>query len=234
MPTYAPKGSISSVTIDCNIFGFEDSKLKVLLVVRDIEPQKGMWALPGGWIAENEDMDVAAQRILEEATGVNNIYMEQVQAFGKVGRYPLERIITIGYTALIRPDKYSLKPGPETSDVRWFDIEEIPPLTFDHNHITEKALEHLRRRIKEVPIGFELLPRKFTMPEITSLYEVILGKDLDRRNFRKKLLNMKIIERLDETRKKGGHRAARLYRFDQASYDRMRKDGLIYDFTRVS
>lgn len=233
MPTTAPEDHLPCVTIDCNIFGFEDSKLKILLVVRNIEPQKGRWALPGGWIGRGEDMDMAAQRILEEATGLHNIYMEQVCAFGRVNRFPLDRIITVAYTALIRPDKYRLKAGPETSDVRWFDVEEIPDLTFDHNRIFEKALSHLRERIKQVPIGFELLPKKFTIPQITSLYEAILGCDLDRRNFRKKLLSKKVIESLDETQKGGAHRAAKLYRFDRESYERMRNQGFESDFMRV-
>ena len=148
MPNRPPPGALSSITIDCPIFGFEDFNLKILLVRRDIKPSKGMWALPGGWVFKHENTDDAAKRILEEATGVPDIYMEQIGAFGDVNRYPDERIITIGYTALINPQAYILRHGPEVSDVQWFDVQEIPQLTFDHNLIVEKALEHLKKTIR--------------------------------------------------------------------------------------
>ncbi|MDX2248382.1 MAG: NUDIX domain-containing protein [Bacteroidia bacterium] len=218
MPTKPPPGSLSSITIDCPIFGFDDFMLKILLVKRNIEPSKGMWALPGGWIFRDENTDEAAKRILEEATGVPDIYMEQVGIFGDVNRFPDERIITIGYTALINPQKYKLRHGPDVSEVRWFDTKAIPRLTFDHNEIVQKALEHLNKRFREEPISFELLPRKFTLPQILSLYESVLGVEMDRRNFRKKMLQLDILEKLEEKQKGGAHRAASLYRFDEKKY----------------
>ena len=218
MPSLPPKGALSSITIDCTIFGFDDFKLKILLVKRDIEPSKGNWALPGGWIFENEDTDVAAQRILFEATGVPDLYMEQAGVFGNVDRYPDYRIITIAYTALINPYQYQLQHGPEVSDVKWFDVKNIPQLTFDHNQIVKNSLTRLKKRIREEPISFELLPKKFTLPEIQGLYESILDEEFDRRNFRKKMLKMNILEKLDEKQKGGAHRAAILYRFDEKKY----------------
>lgn len=218
MPNKPPPGALSSITIDCPIFGFEDFNLKILLVRRDIEPSKGMWALPGGWVFKYENTDDAAKRILEEATGVPDIYMEQIGAFGDVDRYPEERIITIGYTALINPQAYILRHGPDVSDVKWFDVQEIPQLTFDHNLIVERALEHLKKRFREEPISFELLPTKFTLPQIFSLYESVLGVKLDRRNFRKKMLQMDILEKLEEKQKDVAHRAASLYRFNEKKY----------------
>ena len=222
MPNIPPEGALSSLTIDCTIFGFDEFKLKILLVKRDIEPSKGMWALPGGWIFENENTDEAAKRILFEATGVRDLYMEQAGVFGDVNRYPDYRIITVGYTALINPYQYQLQHGPEVSDVKWFDVRSIPELTFDHNHIVDVSLARLKKRIREEPISFELLPRKFTLPEIQSLYEYILDKEFDRRNFRKKILQLNILEKLNEKQKGGAHRAASLYRFDVKKY---RKNG---------
>ena len=230
MPSTAPHGSLSSLTIDCTIFGFEDFQLKILLVKRNIDPSRGMWQLPGGWIGEGEALDSAAQRILEEATGVPSIYMEQMRAFGDVNRYPDFRIITIGYTALIKPENYILRHGLETSDVRWFNAKDIPELAFDHGAIAEYALENLKKKIREEPVSFELLPSKFTLPEIQALYESVLGEPHDRRNFRKKILSMEILERLDETQQGGAHRAPRLYRFDRKRYKKRMEEGFVFEF----
>ncbi|GAB4413096.1 MAG: NUDIX domain-containing protein [Bacteroidia bacterium] len=227
MPALAPPGALPCVTIDCVIFGFQDFRLKILLVRRDIDPQRGQWQIPGGWVGEAESLDEAAQRILEEATGVSKVYMEQLGAFGEVGRFPDKRIITIGYSALINPIIYNLRHGPEVSDVRWFDAKKIPRLTFDHNDIVQAAFDHLKVRVRHEPISFELLPDKFTLPQIQTLYESILGEEMDRRNFRKKLLRMNILEKLDETQQRGPHRAAQLYRFDRENYEKLTRTGLV-------
>lgn len=230
MPREAPLGSLPSTTIDCTIFGFDDFKLKILLVKRNIEPSRGSWQLPGGWIEAHEALDTAAQRILEEATGVPDIYMDQLGAFGAVNRYPDSRIITIGYTALINPEKYILRHGLETSDVRWFDSKLMPELAFDHAHIASEALESLKKKFRDEPISFELLPSKFTLTEIQKLYESVLGESMDRRNFRKKMLSMEILEKLDETQRGGAHRAPRLYRFDHKRYQKRREEGFVFEF----
>lgn len=225
MPRETPAGYIPGITIDCVVFGFIDYQLKILLVQRDIEPCRGQWQLPGGWISLTENTDEAAQRILEEATGVPNIYMEQLQAFGQVERFPEERIITIAYTALINPKDYHLIHGPDVSDVQWFDVREDLPLAFDHEHILNAALKNLKMRVRQAPIGFELLPEKFTLPQILSLFESILGEPLDRRNFRKKLLSMNVLEKLPETQRNGPHRAAHLYQFNQDEYEYLTERG---------
>lgn len=221
------------VSIDCTVLGFSEGKLQVLLIARNTEPKKGAWGLPGGLIQENEDLDSAAKRILKSATGVTDIYMDQIRAFGAVERFPGKRIITIGYTALIKPENYALKPGSIVQDVKWVDITHELNLVFDHNQILEDSLEYLKRQVQQYPIGFELLPQKFTMPEILSLYEAILGKDLDRRNFSKKLLKMRTIKRLNEKRKSEGRRAAQLYQFDKEIYERYQQERKSYNFSRI-
>ena len=230
MPFTAPQGALPSLTIDCAIFGFIDFQLKILLVKRDIEPLRGTWSVPGGWIGRKEGLDEAAQRILYEATGLNDIYMDQLRVFGRLDRFPIERLITIGYTALINPDDYpNLQHGAEVSEVRWFDADKVPQLTFDHNEIVEAALENLKNKAKLEPISFELLPHKFTLPQIRSLYESILGEELDRRNFRRKILSMGILEKLPEKQTGGAHRAPQLYQFDKENYRRTHR-GLVLDF----
>ncbi|WNJ21606.1 NrtR DNA-binding winged helix domain-containing protein [Pontibacter sp. G13] len=231
MPRYSPEGSLPCITIDCTIFGFDNFALKVLLVKRDIEPQKGMWALPGGWVGDREDLDDAARRILEEATNLKDIYMDQVKTFGRVDRFPDNRILTVSYAALINPLSHRLQQGPEVSDVKWMDVKEVPPLTFDHGEILQASLNHLKQQVRMEPISFELLPAKFTIPQILGLYESILDTKLDRRNFRKKLLRMNILEKLEEKQTGGAHRAADLYRFDRANYERLiEEEGFVYDF----
>ena len=228
VPKYLP-----CVSIDCTVLGFSEGKLQVLLIARNKEPKKGAWGLPGGLIQENEDLDSAAKRILESATGISDVYMDQLRAFGSVARFPGKRIITIGYTALIKPENYALRPGAIVQDVKWADISPELNLIFDHNQILEDSLGYLKRQVQQYPIGFELLPQKFTMPEILSLYEAILGKDLDRRNFSKKLLKMRTIKRLNEKRKSEGRRAAQLYQFDKEIYERYQQDPKSYNFSRL-
>ena len=218
------------LTIDCAIFGFEDDTLKVLLIRRDIEPQRGVWGLPGNWIEQDEDLDRAAVRLLKGATGLEDVYMEQLRAFGRVDRFPHYRIVTVAYSALINPQRYRVKHGPDTSDIRWFNIHQLPEMHFDHREIMEYALKDLRRKVRQYPIGFELLPEKFTMPRIFALYRTILGEDLDRRNFRKKMLKNGLIHKLDEKETGKAHRAADLYSFDAANYDRLKEAGFPYAF----
>ena len=220
---------INSLSIDCVVFGFEETEFKALLICRAKDPEKGKWALPGGFVLEEEDLDVSAHRILKELTGVERIFLEQLKAFGAVHRFPLRRVITIGYYALIRPTFYNLKAGSVADDAKWFSIKELPSLPFDHNLILETALSNLRRKVRYEPIGFELLPEKFTLTELQLLYEAILNVQLDKRNFRKKLLKMNLLIPLDEIQQGVAHRAARLYQFDQSNYITLKNKGFHFE-----
>lgn len=224
-----PNNKMHDLSIDCVIFGFEDQQLKILLYQRAIEPEVNKWALPGGFITRNEDLDHAAARILEEITGVDNIYMEQINAFGSVNRYPIERVITIGFYALINPGNYAIVPGTGAKAAKWFDIEQMPKLVFDHSEIFDYALDKLRQKVRYEPIGFELLPKKFTLTLIQQLYEAVLGIEFDVRNFRKKLLKMNLLIKLDEKQEGVAHRAANLYKFDKKIYDELESKGFIFD-----
>jgi 8-oxo-dGTP diphosphatase len=222
-------GILESISIDCVIFGFNGQGLKILLIKRKYQPSKAMWALPGGFIKINENLDDAAHRILTELTGAKNIYMEQVHTFGNVKRYPLRRVITITYYALVKPGQYDLKAGSEADKVDWFPIDDMPKLPFDHRSIFDYSLKKLRSKVRSKPIGFELLPKKFTLTDLQSLYEVVLGENLDKRNFRKKILKMKILVALKEKQKDVAHRAAFFYEFDQKNYEIMKEKGVVFD-----
>jgi len=223
------KEVIKNISIDCVIFGFENSTLEVLLVKRAIQPEKGMWALPGGFIKKDELVEDAAQRILEVTTGVKNIYLEQTAVFDGVDRYPLWRVFTIAHFALISPENYALSPGIDTSEVSWFKLHDLPKLPFDHSQIIKTALKKLQSRVRIKPIGFELLPEKFTLPQLQKLYEEILGKKIDKRNFRKKLLKMNLLKRLQEKDKSNIRRAAYLYKFEKSTYNRLKEKGFIFE-----
>ena len=204
--------------------------MKVLLIEHAEGISKGKWALPGGWIKEEESIDNAAQRLLRELTGLNNIYLEQLKAFGDPNRFPLGRVITIGYYALIKIEDYNIKAGFTASDARWYKIKEIPQLIYDHNIILNYSLKHLRNRVKQAPIGFNLLPEKFTLLQLMQLYEEILGIDMDKSNFRRKFLRMKLLQPLDEKQQDVSHRAAKLYRFDHKIYKKLTEKGFNFEF----
>jgi len=220
---------INNISIDCVIFGFENNELEILLIKRGIDPFTGEWALPGGFILKDEELDTSARRILYETTGVENIFMEQVAAFGGLHRYPDRRVFTVGYFALIAPENYDLHPGIDIHDVKWVKMENIPELPFDHNQIVTNALKRLRSRVRTKPVGFELLPEKFTLPQLQILYEEILGKELDKRNFRKKIQKMNLLEKLEEKETSSVGRSAFLYKFDQKSYNDFKEKGFIFD-----
>lgn len=220
---------LQSISIDCVIFGFEETDLKVLLIKRSLEPEVGKWSLPGGFVMEKEALDNAAERVLTELTGVKEIFLDQVKAFGSVNRFPLHRVITIGYYALIKPEFYQLKPGAHASEAKWFSVKEVSDLPFDHFSILKTALLCLQQKVRYEPIGFELLPEKFSLTELQQLYEAILSTQLDKRNFRKKLLKMNLLKPLNETQKNVAHRAARLYKFDQNTYKKLMKKGFIFE-----
>ncbi|EHQ28614.1 NUDIX hydrolase [Mucilaginibacter paludis] len=219
METDLPKFD-SAFSIDFVIFGFEAGELKVLLIERNQEPFNDWWALPGNLVENNESLDDAATRILFELTGFRDMHMEQFHTFGSVNRHPLGRVITVAYYALIRIiGQKEIRPVTQyAKKVSWHAINELPKLAFDHDEIFESSIQKLRRRLGYQPIAFELLPEKFTLTQLQLLYEAILNKKLDKRNFRKKMLSYGFLKELDEKQKGVSYRAAKLYKFDRRKY----------------
>lgn len=205
------------VSVDCVIFGLNHDKLSLLLTKRRFEPEKGKWSLIGGFVRSDESVDAAAYRVLSDLTGLSHIYMNQVGAFGAVDRDPGERVVSVAYYALIQfddPDQEAMA----SLDARWIGLNELPPLGFDHPDMIQKALRQLRRRFSVEPAAFNLLPKLFTLSQLQSLYETISGEALDKRNFRKRVAEMKCIVATDQIDKTGSRRGARLYRFDEDLY----------------
>ncbi len=224
------------LSVDSVIFGFHENELKVLL----LRWKGGPWSLPGGFVKKEESVNDSASRILQERTSLNNIFLQQFHVFGDPdreknknevhsdlkGSWMADRFVTVGYYALVEYSKVKPKPDLFSDECVWWDIHSIPSLLYDHNEILEKALEVLRLSLNDHPIGYNLLPEKFTMPELQRLYETILDKEIDRRNFQKKLLSLDILVRLEERKTGGAHKAPYLYRFDKRKYDRALREGL--------
>jgi 8-oxo-dGTP diphosphatase len=215
------------VAIDSIIFGFDDESLKLLLIKRKFEPCKDCWSLMGGFVAENESLDQAAYRILEDLTGLRDVYLEQLYTYGEVKRDLDARVISVAYYALININKYDEELGRKHG-AQWFSIDDIPPLIFDHDEMVAKAMRRLKRKTIIQPIGFELLPEKFTLPQLQRLYEVIHQQKLDKRNFRKKILSMEVLTQLDEKDKVSSKRGAYLYKFDKEKYDYLISNGSFF------
>jgi 8-oxo-dGTP diphosphatase len=220
---------IDALSIDCLIFGFRNGELDILLIKHGEGISKGKWALPGGWIQYNEGVDEAASRLLKSLTGVSNIYLEQLRTFGDVNRYPDKRVITIAYYALVNVDNYSLNPGFTASDAKWVNIHEVPRLPYDHNKMITFGFRQLKHKVRHEPVGFNLLPKKFTLHDIQQLYEAILETALDKPNFRRKLLKMNLLAPCHEKQEAVSHRAASLYRFDKKIYDKLRESGFSFE-----
>jgi 8-oxo-dGTP diphosphatase len=201
-----------AVTVDVAIFTILGGELKVLLVKRKNWPFAGMWAIPGGFIEMDESLEKAAARELEEETGVSDVYLEQLYTFGAPGRDPRTRVITVAYFALVSADQLHLRAASDAADVGWFSAYNPPPLAFDHDAILEYALIRLRYKLEYTAVGFQLLPAEFSLTELQQTYEIILREDLDKRNFRRKILQADILEETGRVRERG-HRPAKLYRF---------------------
>ena len=214
-----------ALAVDCVVFGYEEEALRVLLIQRAAPPFEGGWALPGGFVHVDESVDDAAVRELREETGVSRLYLEQLYTFGAIDRDPRERVVSVAYFALVKMSEHEVRGATDARDAAWFAIDDLPTLAFDHDRIFEMALERLRGKVHYQPIGFELLPKKFTLTQLQRLYEVVLGEPLDKRNFRKRVLAMGFLEELDEVQQDVAHRAARLYRFDERKYRRLTKEG---------
>ncbi len=219
----------AAVTVDCVVFGLDDEDLKVLLIRRDLPPFEDKWALPGGFVRLEETLDEAARRELQEETSLERVFLEQLYTFGSIDRDPRERVITVAYYALVRLSDHRVQAATDARDAVWFAMDDLPSLAFDHDQILETAHQRLQGKVRYQPIGFELLPPKFTLTQLQKLYEIVLGRVLDKRNFRKKIQGMGILEELDEVEKDVAHRAARLYRFDKKEYGRMVKQGFHFE-----
>lgn len=217
MTTFYNEHSKVFLSVDCIIFGFDDKKLKVLVGRRKMDPGRGEWSLYGGFVGPDESIDESAANTLYELTGLNKLYMRQVGAFGAVDRDPGERVISIAYYALINVKDYDEKLRLEHG-VEWVDINELPHLYSDHNEMVDKALRMMRQKIKTEPISFRLLPPLFTLTQLQKLYEAVLGEEIDKRNFRKRVKEMDFIEKTELIDKVTSKRGAALYRFNKKAY----------------
>ena len=218
-----------ALTVDAVVFGLDEADLKVLLIQRDIEPFAGRWALPGGFVHIDETLDQAARRELQEETGLTKVFLEQLYTVGDVARDPRERVITVTYYALVRLSDHQVQAATDARNAAWFAIDDLPKLAFDHETIVAMALQRLQGKVRYQPIGFELLPPKFSLTQLQRMYEIILERELDKRNFRKKVLSLDILQDLDEVEQDVSHRAARLYRFDERTYRQKVRDGFNFE-----
>ncbi|HEU5196289.1 MAG TPA: NUDIX domain-containing protein [Methylomirabilota bacterium] len=216
------------VTVDVVIFTIRESALHVLLVRRAGPPFAGRYAIPGGFVHEDESLEAAARRELVEETGVRDVYLEQLYTFGDPGRDPRGRVVTVAYFALVAGDR-ALEAGTDAAEARWCPVRELPHLAFDHDRILAYALERLRTKLEYTTVGFQLLPAKFTLAELQAVYEAILGRRLDKRNFRRKIELLGIVSPLREQRATG-RKPARLYRFSAARFEKLKDKGILFPF----
>ena len=217
MTTYYKEFQKVLLSVDCIIFGFDQNKLKILIGRRNMDPGRGEWSLYGGFVRNDESLDAAAQRTLLELTGLRNIYMSQVGAFGNIDRDPGERVVSIAYYALINVKDYSERLRKQHG-VEWVNIEDIPQMYSDHNAMIAKARKLIQQKIKTNPVGFELLPELFTLTQLQRLYEAVNGEPLDKRNFRKRIKDMDYIEKTELIDKQTSKRGASLYRFNKKAF----------------
>jgi len=213
------------IAVDCIIFGFDSDDLKVLLIKRGFEPGIGKWSLMGGFVKANETADEGAIRILDLLTGLTKIYMEQLYSFTDVSRDPADRVVSIAYFALIKIDDYSPELMKE-HHAKWVSIKDIPAMIFDHRKMIEMSKERLREKVATHPIGFELLPEKFTLAQLQNLYEAIYETTFDKRNFLRKILSIGILEKLNEKEKHGSKRGSYFYKFDHKKYRKLEQQGI--------
>ena len=220
----------AALTVDAIVFGLdEENDLKILLIQRGLAPFKGKWALPGGFVRIGESLDEAVYRELQEETGLTKLFLEQLYTFGNPKRDPREHVVSVAYYALVNLLDHNVRASTDVASAAWFSLEDLPALAFDHAEIVKVASERLRSKVRYQPIGFELLPEKFTLTQLQKLYETILGKQMDKRNFRKKVQRMGILKDLDEIQSDVAHRAARLYSFDEKEYRRLEKKGFHFE-----
>lgn len=227
--SFCYKHARPAVTVDAVVFGLDETELKVLLIRRAKAPCKGLWAIPGGFIQMDESAEEAVQRKLCEETGIGDLFLEQLYTFSEVDRDPRERVISIAYFALVRPDHLQIRAHGESGDVSWFSLKELPELAFDHAKILEVARTRLRNKIRYQPVGFELLPTSFTMGEIWKLYENALERPIDKRNFMRKIKKLEVLREIAGQRREGAHRPAALYSFDEGKYRELQDRGIDFE-----
>jgi 8-oxo-dGTP diphosphatase len=217
-----------ALSVDCVIFGFDENKLKVLLIRSDLKKYLGKWSLLGDLVGPNEDLDAAAYRILKQRTGLNDVYLEQVQTFGSVTRHPAGRVVTVAYCSLINVQHHKLKILD--NELHWHDVKGVTDLAFDHQQIFDTCYQRLQKRIQEHPLGFNLLPKKFSLRDLQNLYEAILDTKMDRRNFRKKFFAMDFLIDIGEMEQDVPHRPGKLYKFNYEKYEKKKKKWVGIDF----
>ena len=217
-----------ALSVDCIIFGFDEAKLKVLLIRSDLKKYSSKWSLLGDLVFPNEDLDAAAYRILKQRTGLSDVYLEQVSTFGTVDRHPAGRVVTVAYCSLINVQHHKL--NILDNELHWHDVKSVTDLAFDHQQIFDTCLQQLQKRVREHPLGFNLLPKKFSLRDLQNLYEAILDIKLDRRNFRKKFFSMDFLVDLNEMEQDVSHRPGKLYKFDYEKYEKRKKKFAGIDF----
>ncbi len=226
---YTYKYPRPALTSDCVLFGFDEGELKLLLIQRAEEPFKNKWALAGGFVNQDESTEDAARRTLSEKANVGKVYLEQLYTFSNLDRDPRGWVVSVAYYALVKLADYKIKAGRDTEDAKWVAVSAIPKLAFDHNEIVKTAITRLRGKVRYQPVGFELLPAKFTLTQLQHLYEAILGETLDKRNFRKKISSMGLLTALDEKETNVAHKAARFYSFDKKKYKTFTTEGFNFE-----
>ncbi len=225
--TFSYKYPRPALAVDCVVFAIFEDGLKVLLIQRGEEPFKSHWALPGGFVRVDEAAEDAARRELLEETGLRNVYLEQLYTFTEPDRDPRERVVSVAYTALVKPT--TVRGGTDAENAEWISVQATPDLVFDHAKMLSVALDRLRAKIRYQPVGFELLPNKFTLGQLQRLYESILDRQLDPRNFRRSFLKMGVLKELDEMETGVSHRPSRLYRFNKSEYRRLLNSGFNFE-----
>ena len=222
------------VAVDAVVFGYSSQKnLSVLLIKRGVAPFKNTWALPGGLVLDDESLESAVQRELKEETGVTIDYLEQLYTYGKPGRDPRNRVVSVSYFALVKPHHFKIQADTDAAEAQWFDCNQLPELAFDHSRILQTAKDRLKAKLTYQPIGFDLLEKEFPFSDLEHLYTSILEKNIDRRNFRKKILSFGILEETNKISQKGSGRPAKLFRFNIKKYNILLKDGFHFDIKFV-
>lgn len=217
------------LSVDAVVFGYEEGVISVLLIKRKYEPFKGKWAIPGGFVLNDEPLEKAVERELQEETGIKINYLEQLYSFGDPDRDPRGRIVSIAYFALLRPNAFKILASTDASEVKWFNIKELPKLSFDHESILNMAIKRLQAKITYEPIGFELLDKKFPFSDLEKLYITLLGRDIDRRNFRKKIVGFNVLDELNEKVSRGSGRPANLFQFNEKRYFQLKREGIVFE-----
>jgi len=217
------------LAVDAVVFGYTDQQLQLLLIQRKNPPYEHMWALPGGFVLDNESPETAVERELKEETGVSINYLEQLYTFGAPDRDPRFRTVSVSYYGLVKPSAFTLQADTDAGDAQWFDVKKLPALAFDHKTIIQYALQRLRNKLRYEPVGFELLNTKFLFSDLEKLYTTILDQDIDRRNFRKKIMGLELLTDLGEQVSQGKGRPAARYKFNRKRYNELKKQGIFLE-----